>query len=347
MRRRDRPVHLPGRQPLGGLDDDRATARSDARLGSPIRDPATVSRLVRTTVEALHRLRRWLLARSWFTSTVLPAIPRPVRWALRRLYFLPSDVVDRMDTAPAGPVPPRSAIFTGSVDDFERSGEALVRRLIDLAGLTPGCRVLDVGSGMGRLAVALLPYLDETGGYEGLDIVPAGIRWCEANIAPRRPGFRFTLADIRNAEYNPRGQVEASAYRFPYDDRSFDLVVLASVFTHLLPADTERYVAEIARVLRPGGRCYASFSLIDERSLKAMEDGRSTLRFRHRRGDHWILDPKVPELAVAYEATYVRDLYARSGLTDGYLVHHGSWVDRPTGDAHPSFSQDIVVAARS
>ena len=44
------------------------------------------------------------------------------------------------------------------------------------------------------------------------------------------PNYTFTLADIYNKEYNPAGRLKASEYRFPFDDETFDLVVLGSVF---------------------------------------------------------------------------------------------------------------------
>jgi SAM-dependent methyltransferase len=305
-----------------------------------------MSSLLAPFAGALNELRRWLLTKPWFTSTLLPAIPRPVRWMLRRVWFLPSDVAGLGRSGPL-PVPPASTIFTGSVDDFVASGEALVSRLVETAGLAPDSVVLDMGSGMGRLALALLPFLGPAGRYEGLDIVPAGVAWCQENITPRRPEFRFTLADIHNSEYNPAGRIAAAAYRFPYEDETFDLVVLASVFTHLLPAETERYVSEIARVLRKGGRCYASYSLIDEASLAAMKDGQATLRFRHRIGPHWIVDPHVPELAVAYEEPYLRDLYARNGLSGSYTVYHGRWAERaPSATPTLPSAQDVIVAVK-
>ena len=60
-----------------------------------------------------------------------------LRWTLRKLYFLPSDLIERVLGNRDELVPPRSAIFTGSVDYFKSSGEAFVRRLADSGYLTP------------------------------------------------------------------------------------------------------------------------------------------------------------------------------------------------------------------
>jgi SAM-dependent methyltransferase len=254
-------------------------------------------------------------------------------------------LLDRIQGQRQDLVPPRSQIFTGNVDDFKSSGDALVAVLVETAGLTPQSRVLDIGSGLGRLAVGLTTYLDEAGSYDGIDIVPSGVRWCAENITPRFPNFMFTLADIYNKEYNPDGRLKASEYQFPYPDDQFDLVVLRSVYTHMLPEDVEHYVSEVTRMLRPGGRCYATYSLIDEEVMEAMAAGRTTLRMQSRSDPAWVVDPKVPELAVGYEESYVRELYQRYGLVIDKVLY-GSWSRRPRNWAMRGQPQDIVITAK-
>jgi SAM-dependent methyltransferase len=289
----------------------------------------------------VYDLRRWLLTKPWFTSTLLPSIPRPLRWLLRRIYFLPLDVINRLVGDREELVPPTSKIFTGSVDDFADTGTELVNHLVDLGCLKPRSKVLDVGSGMGRLAVALLSYRDEQGAYDGLEIVRRGVEWCTRNITAKHPSYRFELADIYNKEYNPTGRIRAGAYRFPYADDSFDLVVLVSVFTHMLPGDMEHYISEIARVLKPGGHCFATYSLLDVESKRRMHAGESQRRFSQV-GPHWVVDTKVPELATAYEESFVRDLFTRHGQSCS--VHYGTWSGRPTPpDDPPWLDQDFVL----
>jgi ubiquinone/menaquinone biosynthesis C-methylase UbiE len=295
------------------------------------------------------RVRMWLLRQPFFTSTVLPAIPRPLRWALRKAYFAPVDLADRVLRRRTGElVPPRSAIFAGSVDGYRASGRRLVRMLEETAALAPSSRVLDVGSGNGRLAVALTETLGEQGSYDGLDIVASGIEWCSGTITPRYPSFRFTHADVFNAEYNPRGSVRPGDYRFPYPDESFDLVVLVSVFTHMLPADMDHYLAEIARVLAPGGRCFATYFLLNEESERLMEAGSSSLRFKHELGACRVVNPAVPELSVAYAEAVVRETHERNGLTLDEGFRYGGWCGRPPlwGDESGPGDQDVVVSMR-
>lgn len=289
----------------------------------------------------------WLLRQPLVTSTVIPAIPRRLRWILRRLYFLPFDLSDRLHGDRDDMVPPKSAIFAGSVDGFKKSGEILARRLIDYGGLEPSSRILDVGSGMGRLAVALIPFMSDEGSYDGLDIVESGVTWCQQHITTKRSNFSFTRADVQNSEYNPKGRSLASEYRFPYQDESFDLVVAISVFTHMLPEDAEHYISEFARVLRPGGRCFATYFLINPDSLRLMELGRSALEFRHDLGSHWLVSRRATELSVGYEEQCALRAYETCGF--GTSVHYGGWCGRAPFWSEKSGlgDQDVVLATKT
>jgi SAM-dependent methyltransferase len=100
-------------------------------------------------------------------------------------------------------------------------------------GLAPGERVLDIGSGTGEHARALAEVVGETGEAIGLDPNP-GMR---AEAQRRAPRVRF---------------VDGNAYALPFPDGSLDAVTCERVFQHLEHPD--RAMAEIARVLRPGGR---------------------------------------------------------------------------------------------
>jgi SAM-dependent methyltransferase len=240
--------------------------------------------------------------------------------------------------------PPDELIYIGEGPKaFERMGEEFFRHFVELGGLKPDERVLDVGCGIGRMAVPLTSYLSNRGSYEGFDVVAKGVNWCKENITPRYPNFRFHLADIYNKRYNRKGKQRAEEYTFPYEDESFDFVFLTSVFTHMLPKGVENYVSEISRVLKPGGRCLITYFLLIEESLALIEEGRSDWRFRHARGG-WcrVEDPDQPERAVAYDEQYVYRLYRRYSLQLTRPVAYGSWCGREEFLGY----QDIVVAAK-
>jgi len=295
----------------------------------------------------LH-LQGWLLKQRFFTSTLLPAMPRQLRWALRRAYFAPVDLMERFWGDHDVMVPPFAERFTGYAGcDYITSGRGLAQVLVSYAGLQADSIVLDIGSGIGRLAVPLTRLITPPGSYDGLEIVERGVRWCSTKITPGYPNFRFTHADIFNAEYNPGGTVKAAEYVLPYDDASFDVVCLFSVFTHMLTADVERYVTEISRVLRPGGRVAATFIIINDETTKSMQGANCIYNFAYQEGPQWLFEEGMscPELAVGYEEKYVRDLYASNGL-DVTGLYLGQWSGQPATPATEPHGQDLVVGIR-
>jgi SAM-dependent methyltransferase len=235
--------------------------------------------------------------------------------------------------------PPRRLGFVGS-GDFRTAGDEFRELFVSLGGLSPDEDVLDVGSGVGRGAIGLTGWL--RGRYEGIDVVRRGIEWCAAAITPRYPNFHFQVADVYNRHYNPVGRSPAGEYRFPFEDDSFDFVLLTSVFTHLLPADRDNYISEIARVLRPSGRCFATFFLLNGEARRSLEDAGGPLNFRFSRQGYWTDNEHIPEAAVAYEEADVRDELERNGLRIR-SVRYGVWSGRSDGMGW----QDIVVTERS
>jgi ubiquinone/menaquinone biosynthesis C-methylase UbiE len=118
--------------------------------------------------------------------------------------------------------------------------EHVVRRKIaEMAQLQPGERVLDVGCGTGTLALVAKERVGATGRVCGIDPAPKQISYARRKAARRGLHVDFQL-----------GVIEA----IPYPDRSFD-VVLSTLMMHHLTEDLKRRgLAEIARVLAPGGR---------------------------------------------------------------------------------------------
>jgi SAM-dependent methyltransferase len=235
-------------------------------------------------------------------------------------------------------LPPRRQIFVGG-GDFRSVGHEFRDLFVELGGLKPEDDVLDVGSGIGRIAVGLTGFLE--GRYEGFDIVAKGVEWSQREITPRYPNFRFQRADVFSKRYNRGGRWRASEYRFPYDDESFDFAVLTSVFTHLLPADAEHYVQEVGRVLRPGGTCFATFFLLDDRTLASTAAGRSTPVFDIEQDGYRTANRRNPEAAVAYPVETVARWFDAAGLP-GRTIHPGSWSGISNGTSY----QDIVIARR-
>lgn len=239
-------------------------------------------------------------------------------------------------------IPPPTKNFVGS-GDFGEIGKEFLRYFIDLAGLGPGEKVLDVGCGIGRMAAPLTTFLNDDGSYEGFDIVEDGIKWCKEKITPKYPNFHFQLADVYNQNYNAEGTQRASDYQFPFASETFDLIFLTSVFTHMLPQDLEHYLGEVARVLKRKGRCLITYFLRNEQSTKLMIAKKSMLDFEHHYEDYGIQDLAMPESAGCYDEKFILGLYRKFGLAVKMPIHFGSW----SGRSNFLSGQDIIVAAKA
>jgi SAM-dependent methyltransferase len=255
----------------------------------------------------------------------------------RRVVWGPSDLAHRLR---GDRTPPRGLSFVGR-GDFEATGREFAGFFTELGGLQPGDRVLDLGCGIGRMALPLTEYLED-GSYAGFDVGREMIRWCDRHITPRHPNFEFSWVPVYNGKYNPFGTLAAAEYRFPYEDSSFDFAFATSLFTHLFRDDVSHYLAETARVLKPGGTGLFTFFLLTPEAEREVAAGRAKFPFAHRLDSgESVIDPRRPEEAVAFRPEDVSSMLAAAGLALEEPLHPGFWAD-PNGRT----LQDIVVARR-
>lgn len=261
---------------------------------------------------------------------------------LRRWWLLPLELGDCLRGRRDPLLPPRWLRLAAG-GDFTAVGDRVLTHCRELADLRPTDRVLEVGCGVGRIARALATYLEPPGSYDGFDVVASAVRWCQRHLTPRYPHFRFQHVDLRNGGYNPRGRLRAEDFAFPHADASFDLVLLASVCTHLLPAEVTHYLAEVARVLRPGGRLLATFFLLNAESLARMAGPDSRFNFAHTGPGYRTTRPDRPEVAVAYAEDDLRRLLDQAGLAPRGSIAYGSWCGR----AGVREGQDVLVVQKN
>lgn len=142
----------------------------------------------------------------------------------------------------------RSARAEAASDYFERvaetwdtvrslhyPNEAIERALLEIAGPGPFDRVIDIGTGTGRMLTLFAPLAAKA---EGIDLSHNMLTVARTNISN---------SGIENAQVR-----KGDATAMPFDDNSADLVILHQVL-HFVDMP-EQVIGEAARVLRRGGR---------------------------------------------------------------------------------------------
>jgi ubiquinone/menaquinone biosynthesis C-methylase UbiE len=109
------------------------------------------------------------------------------------------------------------------------------RESYDLLGATPGCRILEVGCGLGDDAASLARLVAPGGSVVAIDGSQTMI----------------TAARERHADVVDLSFDVADAAQLPFDDASFDACRVDRVLQHI--ADPAPAVREMVRVIRPGG----------------------------------------------------------------------------------------------
>jgi SAM-dependent methyltransferase len=216
-----------------------------------------------------------------------------------------------------------------------RYGDALGRALVEVAGVSPSMRALDVGAGTGKLTGVLAEILGEEN---------------VAAVDPSEPfvaalAGRFPDADVR----------AATAEELPFADSSFDAALAQLVFNFL--ADPERGISEMLRVVRDGGVVAAAVwdygqgmallttfweaaAAVDRRGAEALDE-RTRMRFGNEGGlgelweDAGLRETKSGEIVVSASYESFDDLW--EPFTRGV---------GPAGAYATSLDQEVQAAVR-
>ena len=235
--------------------------------------------------------------------------------------------------APPAVLPPLSMMNTiGSPTEehYLSNMRHYVSDLIAEARLTPDARILDIGSGCGRIATAFTRYLSPEGSYTGVDVWEEGVQWCTTHLAADRPSFAFHVVPAVNNYYYAADSGQANDFDLSFlPSESFDGIFALSVFTHLRLVDAQQYFALINRLLKRDGRAYLTFFVIDEHSH----------RFVRETGQHTALAPAGDGMWYAYEKQWFFSGYEEALLLkqfDDYGLDickrsPGLWARKPGG----------------
>jgi SAM-dependent methyltransferase len=209
------------------------------------------------------------------------------------------------------------------------------------AGLQPNHRFLDMGCGSGRMAVPLTLFLGERGSYFGLDILEDRIKWCQENITPVYPNFTFDVLPVHN-DYYVKRESKSVEVPLPVEDKSIDFMVMSSVFSHLRPDECIHYLKEAGRVLKPTGRLWASWFLLNEEARGLIKEGKSHFNYHVGEGPDYYTSEKRSLIEVAYDPAFVEDAIRDAGLVHAREIWYGHWCGRGQGNSS-STNQDVLL----
>lgn len=208
---------------------------------------------------------------------------------------------------------------------FLMSAQKEADRLVKYFGLTLNSRILDVGCGVGRLAIGILSRIGEIQHYRGVDVSKRSIRWCQRYITRRHPSFQFIHIDVKNLRYNPRGKAINIDFRLPFDDKKFDLIYLFSVFSHMIKEDVKVYLKEFQRLLAPSGKIFLTAFI---------EDGVADMTINPR--GYKRIEWEGPLHCVRYNKDFFESLLAENGFVVD-LYDHGKG---------PNGQSDLYISRR-
>jgi ubiquinone/menaquinone biosynthesis C-methylase UbiE len=148
----------------------------------------------------------------------------------------------------------------------ERKTEGL-NRIVAMARVFPGARVLDVGTGTGIMIPLLQERLEQHGSIVAIDLSYEMLARARENIT------RDTSADGRNMHALGSASVDfiqADVMHLPLVPKEFDSVICFACYPHF--PDKQRAIGEMATCLKPAGRIVIAHTMGRE-ALNAMHRG--------------------------------------------------------------------------
>lgn len=155
--------------------------------------------------------------------------------------------------------------------------------------LKPGSSILDVGCGIGRHVV----YLGERGfQMAGMDIAPMGVEKTRQACQERQLSFDGRVSGMTN---------------IPWENETFDAALSTATIAHNRRSEIEKTLAEIWRILKPGGLLLVDFLHKDTLSYQRVREQAAAGQITEIEPDTFIDDSPTPDLA-----------------DDAFLPHHFS-----------------------
>lgn len=269
------------------------------------------------------------------------------RFLIRRLYYFPTDFLDKITGKTHKYVPPRGYIYTGSPSNakkYLKQGDLQLELLKEEIDLLASDSVLDIGCGVGRTAIALTTYLNKNGNYNGFDVVKKGIDWCDSGIGKDFSNFNFKFIPLFNDLYNT-SKNSALDFVFPYEDSSFNKIFTFSVFTHMMLDEIQHYFDEIQRVIMEDGFCFSTFFLYDSEDEEYVAS-RDYFNFPVKGEDGFrLMNENVKSGNIAIHKIKLDNMLKKANLKRIRTID-GYWKDE-VRDKNKKEYQDIVIFKRN
>lgn len=196
----------------------------------------------------------------------------------------------------------------------------VLQRVIELVSPQPSWKGLDVATGTGHTALALASHLEQ---MTGVDITPEML--AEAERLRENQGLAnvtFMIAD---------------AHSLPFPDEAFDLVTCRRAAHHF--SDIRKALAEMRRVLRPGGRLVVDDRSVPEddfvdRCMNRLDYLHDTSHVRQYRPSEWEAMLREAGMEVEAVETYTKHR-PLSSLTDGVSEENVAAIEAALEDLSP------------
>jgi ubiquinone/menaquinone biosynthesis C-methylase UbiE len=181
------------------------------------------------------------------------------------------------------------------------TSERAVRNMtVELAHIQPGEKVLEVGCGTGSLTLTAKKRAGPAGEVHGIDAAPEMIRIAQRKAARAGADIDFRVGLIQD---------------IPFPDSQFDVALASFMIFHMAEETRRKGLAEIRRVLKPGGRLL----VVDfEPPKQAGRRTLATLVIGHLLGGHKMMQHTVRELLPLMKAAGFTDVEA--GPTDHWAI---------------------------
>ena len=201
------------------------------------------------------------------------------------------------------------------------------RVAVQLSNVREGQQVLDLAGGTGDLTTLFSKRVGRSG-----RVVLSDINRAMLATGRDRMIDRGLVENIQYAQIN--------AEKLPFDDNTFDCVSIAFGLRNV--TDKAAALRSMHRVLKPGGRCFITYFLLNNESEKFIKIGESSQNLIYDIDGCVTSNKENPEAANGFKEDHIRKLYKENGLALSDPIHFGSWCGRAGFIDY----QDIVIGTK-